>query len=83
MDRNGIIEFIKENGSVGCTPIEHFIDYPYMIEGDWVQIIYWEDERGLAVYLVDDESCSGDFCDFDEYSHRNELEVWLDDIAKS
>lgn len=82
MDRNGIIEFIKENGNVGCTPIEHFIEYPYTIDGNWVQIIYWEDERSLAVYLVDDESYNGEFCDFDDYSHRDELEEWFDEFKK-
>ena len=79
MERNDIINFIKENGKIGCTAIEHYLDYPDEIDGDCVQIIYWEDERGLAVYVVD-ENGNGEFYDFDDYSHRNEIEIWIQNL---
>ena len=50
-----------------------------MIVGDWVQVVYWEDERDLAVYLVDDIG-NGEFIEFDDYSHKEEIEQWINSL---
>ena len=79
MSRTDIINFVKKYGNVGSTQIEYYIDYPNMIVGDWVQVVYWEDERDLAVYLVDDIG-NGEFIEFDDYSHKEEIEQWINSL---
>ena len=79
MSRTDIINFVKKYGNVGSTQIEYYIDYPNMIDGDWAQVVYWEDERDLAVYLVDDIG-NGEFINFDDYSHKEEIEQWINSL---
>ncbi len=76
MTKEEIIKKIKEYGTVGCTQIEHYIDYPDKLGGDWCQIIYWDDERGLAIYLVNDDG-NGEFVEYDDFSYRKEIETFL------
>lgn len=76
MEKKDIIEIVKSKGLVGCTDIEHYIDMPDKIGGDYVQVVYFEDERGLAVYLVD-EYDQGEFIEYDDYSHKHEIEEVL------
>ena len=77
MTEKEIIEIVRDKGNVGCTDVERYIDYPDEIDGDWVQIVHFTDERGLAVYLVDTEGNDGEFIDYADYSHKQELEEYL------
>ena len=81
MDKKSVIEIVQSVGSVGCTGAERYIDYPDEIDGDWVQIVYFDDERGLAVYLVDTDGYNGEFVDYDDYSHREEIERYLETLS--
>ena len=52
MKEQEVIEIVKKFGEVGCTDIEHYIDIEGQVyDGDmWLcQIVYFEDDRGLAV----------------------------------
>lgn len=80
MTEKEIIEIVRDKGNVGCTDVERYIDYPDEIDGDWVQIVHFADERGLAVYLVDTESNDGEFIDYADYSHKQELEQYLETL---
>ena len=76
MTKEEIIKKIKEYGTVGGTQIEHYIDYPDKLGGDWCQIIYWDDERSLAIYFVNDDG-NGEFVEYDDFSYRKEIETFL------
>lgn len=76
MKQQEIIEIVKTKGNIGCTTIEHYIDMPDKINGDYVQVVFFDDERGLAVYLVDEYE-QGEFVDYEDYSHKEEIENYL------
>ena len=81
MKEQEVIEIVKKFGEVGCTDIEHYIDIGGQIyDGDmWLcQIVYFEDERGLAVYWLD-EYDNGDFIEYSKVSEdaRNKIETIL------
>lgn len=80
MTQEEIISIVKNKGNVGCTHVEHYIDYPEKLGNDWVQIVYFDDERGLAIYLVDDDSEQGEFIFYEDFSHKNEIESFLESI---
>lgn len=81
MKEQEIIEIVKKFGEVGCNDIEHYIDIGGQIydEDMWLcQIVYFEDDRGLAVYWLD-EYDNGDFIEYSKVSEdaRNKIETIL------
>lgn len=82
MTQEQVINIVRSKGNVGCTETERYIDYPDEIDGDWVQVVHFADDRGLAVYVVNSETEQGEFIEYADYSHRDELEKYLETINK-
>lgn len=81
MKQQEIIEIVKNKGKVGCTDIEHYIDIDGQIyDGNKLicQVVFFDDERGLAVYWLD-EYDNGDFMEYSNIceSAKNKIETIL------
>lgn len=57
MSEKEIIAIVETYGAEGCTPSERYIDIGGQVyDGDkWIcQVVYFNDERGLAAYWLDE-----------------------------
>ena len=84
MKQEEIIEIVKNKGKVGCTDIEHYIDIDGQVYDGykWLcQVVYFEDERSLAVYWLD-EYDNGDFIEYSKIGKeaRERIETILQRI---
>lgn len=78
MKEQEVVFLVRNKGKVGCTHTERYIDISdkQIREGDkWIcQIVSFEDERGLAVYWLN-EFDEGEFMEYSQMKEETRTRV--------